>query len=106
MSHPIPNLARNQPVRNYFERSTDKVMKDDNETLGGNSGNLNNITGDPETDGVADLEPEKRNELSLSESEMEAGLGLNPFERPTPVEEARKDHPHFLSTSDESEREK
>jgi hypothetical protein len=84
-------------------------MKDDNkthETLGGNSGNLNNITGDPETDGVADLEPVKRNELSLSESEMEAGLGLNPFERPTPVEEARKDHPHFLSTSDESEREK
>lgn len=81
-------------------------MKDDNkthETLGGNSGNLHNITGDPETDGVADLHPEKRNELALNEAEIEAGLGLNPFQRPTPVEEAHRDHPHFLNTTEEPE---
>ena len=56
---------------------------------------LNNITGDPQSDGVGDLAPVQRNELALSESEVTAGLGLNPFERPTPVEEATTDHPHY-----------
>ena len=64
---------------------------------------LNNITGDPQTDGVADLQPEQRNELALTEFELDAGLGRGPFERPTPVEEATSDHPHYRTSSIESE---
>lgn len=64
---------------------------------------LNNITGDPQTDGVADTQPEARNELALSEFELDAGLGRGPFGRPTPVEEATSDHPNYRKTSDESE---
>ncbi len=56
---------------------------------------LNNITGDPQSDGVGDLAPVQRNELALSEFEVNAGLGLSPFERLTPVEEATTDHPHY-----------
>ncbi len=64
---------------------------------------LNNITGDPQSDGVADLQPEKRNELALTESELDAALGRSPFGRPTPTEEATTDHPHYRTSSDESE---
>ena len=64
---------------------------------------LNNITGDPQTDGVADMQPEQRNELALSEFELDAGLGRGPFGRPTPVEEAAGDHPHYRTSSDQSE---
>lgn len=77
--------------------------KPDKEALAENSSNLNNITGNPDSDGVGDLQPVQRNELSLSEADMEAGLGLSPFERPTPVEEAQIDHPHYLATSDDPE---
>jgi hypothetical protein len=75
--------------------------KPDKEALADNASNQNNITGNPDSDGVGDLQPVRRNELSLSEAEMEIGLGLSPFERPTPVEEAHIDHPNYLSTSDD-----
>lgn len=65
---------------------------------------LNNITGDPQSDGVADMQPEQRNELALTEFELDAGLGRGPFGRPTPVEEATTDHPHYRTTSDEADR--
>ena len=39
---------------------------------------LNNITGDPQSDGVGDLNPEQRNELALSEFELDAGPGSRP----------------------------
>ena len=71
-----------------------------------NDHTINNITGDPETDGAGNLEPEKRNELALSELELDAGLGRGPFERPTPIEEAGTNHPNYLPTSDQSEEER
>lgn len=75
----------------------------DKEALVENFSNLNNITENPDSDGVGDTRPEQRNELALSEFELNAGLGLNPFERPTRVEEATTDHPHYLNASDEEQ---
>ena len=76
---------------------------EDLEALRENPHNINNITSNPESDGAGDLNPEQRNQLALSEFEVDAGLGKGPFGRPTPVEEAATDHPNYLQTTDQSE---
>ncbi|MBN9392223.1 MAG: hypothetical protein J0I20_29570 [Chloroflexi bacterium] len=77
--------------------------KPDQEALRENIHNINNITGNPDSDGAGNLDPEQRNELALSEFELDAGLGRGPFERPTPIEEAESDHPSYLPTTEQSE---
>ena len=79
------------------------ARKPDSADRRANTHNVNNFTGDPGTDGAGNLDPEKRNELSLSELELDAGLGRGPFERPTPIEEATSDHPNYLPTTEQSE---
>ena len=61
----------------------------------------NNITGDPQSDGVGNLKYEPRNELFLSEDEIDAGLGKGPFDRDTLADELRSedpDHPQYRHT--------
>jgi hypothetical protein len=77
--------------------------KPDLEALRENPHNINNITGNPDSDGAGNLAPERRNELALSEFDIDAGLGRGPFERPTPIEEAESDHPSYLPTTEQSE---